>query len=101
MVSFSNSGLHVLIGKTNVAVRLPDLNTELYTLNEFTTADNFVADVPSNSLSFRSIPTISENKQEVLSCYCKRYCIDKKCGCRTKSIKYNSKCHHNGSCKNK
>jgi hypothetical protein len=77
----------------------------LYARKQFTTADNNfidVHDVPSNSLSLRSASmTTSGSKQWFASCNCKRYCIDRKCKCRSKNIKFNSKCHSNSSCKNK
>jgi hypothetical protein len=77
----------------------------LCALSEFTTADNNfidVHDVPSNSLSLRSASlTTPGSKQGFTSCNCKRYCIDKKCKCRSKNIKCNSKCHSNSCCKNK
>jgi hypothetical protein len=76
-----------------------------YARNEFTTAENNfidVYDVPSNSLSLRSSSmTTSGCKQGFTSCNCKRYCMDKKCKCRLKNIKCNSKCHSNSFCKNK
>ena len=77
----------------------------LYAHNEFTTADNsFIEahDVPSSSLSLQSASMItSGSNQGFVSCHCKWYCIDKKCKCRSKNMKCNSKCHSNGSCKNK
>jgi hypothetical protein len=97
VVGINSSGLYLLGTKEGLLERL-------YTRNEFTTADNFidVYYVPSNSLSLRSASmTTSGSKQRFASCNCKRYCIDKKCKCRSKNIKCNSKCHSNSSCKNK
>jgi len=77
----------------------------LHARNEFTTADNnFIKahNVPSSSLTLRSASVItSGSKQGSVSCHCKRYCIDKKCKCRSKNMKFNSSCHSNSSCKNK
>ena len=97
-VDVSASGLYLLGTKEGLLERL---NAR----NEFTTAENnFIEarDVPSSSLSLRSASmTTSGSKQGFVSCHCKRYCIDKKCKCRSKSMKCNSKCHSNNSCKYK
>jgi len=94
VVDVSSSGLYLLGTKEGLLERL-------YAGNEFTTADNnFIEahDVPSSSLSLRSASMItSGSKQGFVSCHCKRYCIDKKCKCRSK----NMKCHSNSCCKNK
>ena len=94
VVDVSSSGLYLLGTKEGLLERL-------YARNEFTTAaNNFIEahDVPSSSLSLRSASMItSGSKQGFVSCYCKRYCIDKKCKCHLK----NMKCHSNSSCKNK
>jgi len=78
---------------------------QLSARNEFKTADNnFMEahDVPSSSLSLRSSSMITSGiKQGFVSCHCKRYCIDKKCKCRSKNMRCNSKCHSNSFCKNK
>ena len=98
VVDVSSSGLYLLGTKEGLLERL-------YGHNEFTTADNnFIKahDVPSSSLSLQSAPTItSGSKQGFVSCHCKRYCIDKKCKCRSKNMKCNSKCHSNSSRINK
>jgi len=98
VVGVNSSGLYLLGTKEGLIERL-------YARNEFTTADNnFIEahDVPSSSLSLRSSSRIKcGSKQGFVSCHCKRYCIDKKCKCRSKNMKCNSKCHSNGSCKNK
>ncbi|XP_045455629.1 uncharacterized protein LOC123665361 [Melitaea cinxia] len=78
----------------------------LYARNEFTLSEtNFIniCDVPStSSLTLRSASMLSfGSKQGFIMCHCKRYCIDKKCTCRSKNIKCNSKCHSNSSRKNK
>jgi len=98
IVNISSSGLYLLGMKEG-------LLEWLFARNEFTTADNnFIEalDVPSSSLSLRSASMItSGSKQGFVSCLCKRYCINKKCKCRSKNMKCNSKCHSNSSCKNK
>ena len=98
VVDVSSSGLYLLGTKEGQLERL-------YARNEITAADNNCIDahdVPSSSLSLRSASMItSGNKQGSVSCHCKRYCIDKKCKCRSKNTKCNSKCHSNSSCKNK
>jgi len=80
----NSSGLYLLGTKEGLLERL-------YARNEFTTADNnFIDahDVPSGSLSLRSASMItSGNKQEFISCHCKRYCIDKKCKCLSKNMR--------------
>ena len=93
----NSSGLYLLGTKE-------DLLERPYARNEFTAADNFIKahDVPSSSPSLRSASMItSGNKQVFVSCHCKRYCIDRKCKCRSKNTKCNSKCHSNSYCKNK
>jgi len=92
VVDVSSSGLYLLGTKEGQL-------EQLCARNEFTTADsNFIEehDVPSCSLlSLWSASMImSGSKQGFVSCHCKRYCIDKKCKCR-------SKCHSNSSCKYK
>jgi len=97
IVDVNSSGLYLLGTKEGLLERL-------YARNEFTTADNFIEahDVPSSSLSLQSASMItSGSKQGFVSCHCKRYCIHKKCKCRSKNMKCNSKCHSNSSCKNK
>ena len=98
IVDVNSSGLYLLGTKEGLLERL-------YARNEITTADNNfmeVHDVPSSSLSLRSASMItSGSKQGFVRCHCKRYCIDKKCRCRSKNMKCNSKCHSNSSCKNK
>ena len=96
VVGVSCSGVYLLGMKEG-------LLEQLYARNEFATADNFEAhDVPSSSLSLQSALMItSGSKQGFVSCHCKRYCIDKKCKCRSKNMKCNSKCHSDSSCKNK
>ena len=97
VVDVSSSGFYLLGTKEGLLERL-------YARIEFTTADNFIEahDVPSSSLSLRSASVVtSGSKQGFVSCHCKRYCIHKKCKCRSKNIKCNSKCHSNRSCKNK
>jgi len=93
-----SSGLYLLGTKERLLERL-------YARNEFTTADsNFIDahDVPSSSLSLWSASMMnSGSKQGFVICHCKRYCIDKKCKCRSKNMKCDSKCHSNSSCKNK
>jgi len=88
VVYVSSSGFYLLGTKEG-------LLEQLYALNEFTTADNnFIEshDVPSSSPSLRLASMItSGSKQASVSCYCKRYCIDKKCKCRSKNMKCNSK----------
>jgi hypothetical protein len=85
-----SSGLYLLGKKEGLLERL-------YARNEFTTADNNLIeahDVPSSSLSLRSASMItSGSKQRFVSCHCMRYCINKKCKCRSKNMKRNSKCH--------
>ena len=87
VVDVSTSGLRLLGTQQGLLERL-------YARNEFTTADNnFIEahDVPTSSLSLRSASTItSGSKQGFVSCHCKRYCIDKKCKCRSKNMKFNS-----------
>lgn len=77
----------------------------LYARNEFVIPDNNfinIVDVPSTSITLRSaLMLASGSKQGFIFCLCKRYCIDKRCKCRLKNIKCNSKCHNNSSCKNK
>ena len=94
----NSSGLYLLSTKEG-------LHERMHACNEFTSADNNIMevhDVPSSSLSLRSASMItSGKKQGFVSCHCKRYCMDKKWKCRSKNIKYNSKCHCNSSCKNK
>ena len=62
---------------------------QMHACNEFTTADNNFSeahDVPSSSPSLLSASMItSGRKQGFVSCHCKRYCIDKKCKCRSKN----------------
>jgi len=98
VVDVNSSGPYLLGTKEGLLERL-------YARNEFTTADsNFIEahDVTSSSLSLRSASMItSGSKQGFVSCHCKKYCIDKKCKCRSKNMKCNSKCHSNSSCKNK
>jgi hypothetical protein len=98
VVNVNSSGLYLLGTKEGLLERL-------YARKEFTTADNNyidVHDVPKNSLSLRSASmTTSGSKQGFASCNCKKYCTDKKCKCRSKNIKCNSRCHSNRSCKNK
>ena len=97
VVDVNSSGFYLLGTKEGLLERL-------YARNEFTTADNFVEphDVPSRSLSLRSASMITfGSKQGFVRCHCKRYWIDKKCKCRSKNMKCNSKCHSNRSCKNK
>ena len=97
VVDVNSSGIYLLGTKEGLIERL-------YARNEFTTADNFIEahDVPSSSLFLRSASMITPgNNQGFVSCHCKRYCIDKKCKCRTKNMKCNSKCHSKSSCKNK
>src|SRR5215510_8734050 len=98
VVDVNSSGLYLLGTKEGLLERL-------YARSEFTPADNkfiHVHDVPSNSLSLRSASmTTCGSNQGFPMCNCKRYCIDKKCQCRSKNIKCNSKCHSNSSCKNK
>jgi len=81
VVDVNTSGFYLLGPKEGLIERL-------YARNEFTTADNnFVEahDVPSSSLSLWSASMItSGSKQGFVSCHCKRYCIDKKCKCRSK-----------------
>jgi hypothetical protein len=80
VVDVNSSGLHLMGTKEG-------LLEQLYTRNEFSTADNFIEehDVPSSSLSLRSASMItSGSKQGLVSCHCKRYCIDKKWKCRKK-----------------
>jgi len=122
MVSLSNWRLPTVDIGTNVVVRVPDLGRGrpaprnvlavvvdvsssglylwgtkegllegLYARNEFTTADNFIEahDVPSSSLCLRLT--------SMISCHCKKYCIDIKCKCHSK----NTKCNSNSSCKKK
>ena len=74
VIDVSSSGLYLLGTKEGLLERL-------YARNEFTIADNFIEahDVPSRSLSLQSASMItSGSKQGFVSCYCKRYCIDKK-----------------------
>ena len=98
VVDVNSSGLYLLGTKEGLLERL-------YACSEFTTADNsFIEahDVPSSSLSLWSASVItSGSKQGFVGCHCKRYCIDKKCKCRSKNVKCKSKCHSNSSCKNK
>src|SRR5215475_8364371 len=98
VVDVNSSGLYLLGTKEGLLERL-------YARSEFTPADNKfidVHDVPSDSLSLRSASmTTSGSKQGFAGCNCKRYCIDKKCKCRSKNNKCNSKCHSSSSCKNK
>jgi len=98
VVDVISSELYLLSTKEGLLERL-------YARNEFTSADNnFIEahDVTSSSLSLRSASMItSGSKQGFVSRHCKRYCIDKKCKCRSKNKKCNSKCHSNSSCKNK
>ena len=97
VVDVNSSGLYLLGTKEGLLERL-------YAHNEFTTAANFIEarDVPSSSLFLRSASIItSGSKQGFVSCHCKRYCIGKKCKCRSKNMKCNSKCHSNSSCKKK
>ena len=98
VVDVSSSGLYLLGTKEGLLERL-------YACNEFKTADsNFIEahDVPPGSLSLRSASMItSGSKQGFVSCHCERYCIDRKCKCRSKNTKSNSKCHSNSSCRNK
>ena len=86
VVDVSSSGLYLLDTKEGLLERL-------YACNEFTTADsNFIEarDVPSSSLSLRAASVItSGSKQGFVSCHCKRYCINKKCTCRSKNTKCN------------
>ena len=96
IIDVSSSGLYLLGTKKG-------LLEQLYARNEFTTAGNFIDayDVPSTSLSLWSASVMtSGSKQGFLSCNCKRYRINKKCKCHSKSIKCNSKCRSNSSCKN-
>jgi len=87
VVDVSSSGLYLLCTKEGLLERL-------YARNEFTTANNnfFGAhDVPSSSLSLRSASKItSGSKQGFVSCHRKRYCINKKCKCRSKNMMCNS-----------
>ena len=82
IVDVSSSGFHLLGTKEGLLERL-------YARNEFTTADNnFIKahDVPSSSLCLRAASMItSGSKQGFVSCHCKRYCIDRKCKCRSKN----------------
>jgi hypothetical protein len=98
VVNVSSSGLYLLGTKEGILERL-------YARNELTTADNnFIEahNVTSSSLSLRSASMItSGSKQGFVTCQCMRYCIDKKCKCRSKNMEYNSKCHSNSSFKNK
>jgi len=98
VVDVSSSGLYLLGTKEGQL-------EQLYARNEITAVDNnFIEahDVPSSSLSLRSASVItSGRKQGFVSCHCKRYCINKKCKCRSKNMKCNSMCHSNSSCKNK
>jgi len=98
VVDVNSSGLYLLGTKEGLLERL-------YACSEFTTADNsFIEahDVPSSSLSLWSASVItSGSKQGFVGCHCKRYCIDKKCKCRSKNVKCKSKCHSNSSCNNK
>jgi len=93
-----SSGLYLLGMKEG-------LLEQLYAHSDFTTADNnFIEahDVPLSSLSLRSASVItSGSKQGFVSYHYNSYCIDKKCKCRLKNMKCNSKCHSNSSCKNK
>jgi hypothetical protein len=81
VIDVNSSGLYLLGTKEGLLQRL-------YARNEFATADyNFIEarDVPSSSLSLWSASMItSGSKQGFVSCHCKRYCIDKKCKCRSK-----------------
>ena len=97
VVDVESSGLYLLGTKEGQLERL-------YARNEIPTSDNFIEahDVPSSSPSLRSVTVItSGSKQGFVSCHCKRYCINKKCKCRSKNMKRNSMCHSNSSCKNK
>ena len=92
-----SSGLHLPGTKKGLLERL-------YARSEFTAAcNNFIDanDVPSAALSLRSASVMMSGRNRFLSCNCKRYCINKKCRCCSESIKYNSECHSNSSCKNK
>ena len=97
-IHVTSSGLYLLGTKEGLLERL-------CARNEFTPADNnFIEahDVPSSSLSLRPASMItSASKQGFVSWHCKRYCIDKKCKCLSKNMKFSSKCHSNSSCKNK
>jgi len=97
VVGVNSTGLYLLGMKEGLLERL-------YARNEFTTADNFIEahDVPSSSLSLWSASMITPGrKQGSVSCHCKRYSVDKKCKCRSKNMKCNSKFHSDSSCKNK
>lgn len=123
MIAASNSKFSDVDIGTNVAIRVPDVDRGrvaprnvlavvltknsffLYVRNEFVIADNNfinIVDVPSTSITLRSaLMLASGSKESFIFCLCKRYCIDKRCKCRLKNIKFNSKCHNNSSCKNK
>lgn len=98
IAGINSSGLYQLGTKEGLLERF-------YARNEFIVAEsNFIElqDISSTSLTLRSTSTLSSgSKQGFISCHCKRYCIDNKCKCLSKNIKYNSKCHNNSSCKNK
>ena len=98
VVDVNSSGFYLLGTKEGPLERL-------YARTESTAADNnfFEAhDVPSSSLSLQSASVItSGSKRGFVSCHCKGHCIDKKCKCLSKNMKFNSMCHSNSSCKNK
>jgi hypothetical protein len=74
IVDVNSSGLYLLGTKEGQPERL-------YARNEFKTPENNfieVHDVPSSSLSLRSVSMItSGSKYGFVSCHCKRYSVDK------------------------
>ncbi|XP_024879377.1 SCAN domain-containing protein 3-like [Temnothorax curvispinosus] len=98
VLSVNKCGLYKLGTKNGELERL-------YSRNEFTFADsNFIklSEVLSTLLNLRQASVLaSGSKQGFVMCNCKRYCISKKCNCRSKEVLCNSKCHNNSECKNK
>ncbi|CAH2015103.1 unnamed protein product [Acanthoscelides obtectus] len=97
VLNINDSGLYQLGTKDGTL-------QSLYCRNEFTLADSDFIDissVPSTSVFLRTTSRLaSGSKQGFIQCNCKRYCIDKKCACRAKTVVCNSKCHNHSSCKN-
>lgn len=98
VLSVNGSGLYKLGTKEGALERL-------YSRNEFAFADsNFMkpSDVPSSSLNLRTASALSSgSKQGFVMCHCKRYCITKRCKCKSSEVMCNSKCHNSSACKNK